>query len=30
MADEKTDVSRTPSVSCNLVAFQKLGPQGGQ
>ncbi|SKY71737.1 MmpS family transport accessory protein [Mycobacteroides abscessus] len=30
VADEKTDVSRTPSVSCNLVAFQKLGPQGGQ
>ncbi|OAT70187.1 hypothetical protein AWB85_02075 [Mycobacteroides immunogenum] len=30
VADEKTDTSRTPSVSCNLVAFQKLGPQGGR
>lgn len=29
VADEKTDTSRTPSVSCNLVAFQKLGAQGG-
>ncbi|MFA4080950.1 MmpS family protein [Mycobacteroides salmoniphilum] len=29
VADEKTDAGRTPSVSCNLVAFQKLEPQGG-
>lgn len=29
VADEKTDTGRTPSVSCNLVAFQKLDPQGG-
>ncbi|TDZ76200.1 putative membrane protein mmpS4 [Mycobacteroides salmoniphilum] len=26
VADEKTDTGRDPSVSCNLVAFQKLEP----
>lgn len=29
VADEKTDTGHTPSVSCNLVAFQKLDQQGG-
>ncbi|MBB4855195.1 hypothetical protein HNP40_002596 [Mycobacteroides chelonae] len=30
VADENTDTGRSPSVSCNLVAFQKLDPQGSR